>query len=70
MQCIHPSNMQKMHKIQVSEAKIKYLLDLCDSLVIPAVYHGFYQAIPTSKTVKDKLPVPDVDDIDSDSEAD
>jgi hypothetical protein len=57
-------------KIQISDAKKKDLLDLCDALIIPAVYRGFYEALPTGKTVKDKLPVPDVDDIDSDSEAD
>lgn len=43
---------------------------MCDALIIPVVYRGFYEALPTGKTVKDKLPVPDVGDIDSDSEAD
>ena len=59
-----------IEKIQISDAKKKDLLDLCDAFIIPAVYRGFYKALPIGKTVKDKLSVPDVDDIDSDSEAD
>ena len=57
-------------KIPISEAKKNDLLDLCKSLVIPEVYRGFYEAIPTSRTVKDKLPLPDVQDNESDSDMD
>ena len=46
-------------KLPISPAKKKDLLDLCDSLVIPEIYHGFYNSLPTSKTVKDCLPFPD-----------
>lgn len=54
-------------KLPISEAKKKDLLDLCDSLVIPAIYRGFYESLPTSKSAKDQLALPDINDEDSDS---
>ncbi|MCG8049000.1 MAG: hypothetical protein N0E48_25925 [Candidatus Thiodiazotropha endolucinida] len=57
-------------KLPISLAKKRDLLDLCDSLVIPEIYHGFYNSLLTSKTVKDCLPFPDAleEDIETDED--
>ena len=55
-------------KRPVSVEKKADLISLCNNLVVPAIYRPFYEALPTSKTTKDCLPMPDCleEDIDSD----
>ena len=47
-------------KLPISEAKKNDLLSLCQSGVIPDIYHTYYENLPTSKGVKDKLAEPDI----------
>lgn len=46
--------------LPISLAKKKDLVDLCKSGAIPSCHHPFYNALPTSSMVEDRLPVPDV----------
>ena len=66
---MQPSLRRKYSKRSpISQLKKRDLLDLCNSLVIPAMYRSFYEDMPTSKAQKDRLPVPDVLDEESDYE--
>ena len=47
-------------KLTISEAKKNDMLSLCQSGVIPNIYHTYYENLPTSKGVKDKLAEPDI----------
>ena len=49
-------------KIPISEAKKKDLINLCKKFVIPEEVHPWYEALPTSKNVKDQVPEPSVED--------
>ena len=44
------------------------LMSLCDSLVIPQHYRCFYEGLETSKTMKDRLPEPDIIEEEEDSD--
>ena len=58
------------HKIPISEAKKKDLLDLCKDGTIPEDFHSYYDKLPSSVKVKDKVPEPDLydDEIQSDDD--
>ena len=58
------------HKLPISEAKKKDLVSLCQSGIIPEDCQGYYYSLPTKKGMKDRIPVPDPLDTDSDSEYD
>ena len=58
------------HKRPISEAKKKDLISLCESGIIPEECQGYYYSLPTKKGMKDRIPVPDPLDTDSDSEYD
>ena len=45
-------------KLSISAAKKADLLSLCASGTIPEEYHGYYQPLVSSKSLKDKLPLP------------
>lgn len=45
-------------KLPISTAKKTDLLSLCASGTIPEEYHGYYQSLGSSKSLKDKLPLP------------
>ncbi|XP_062577208.1 uncharacterized protein LOC134239069 [Saccostrea cucullata] len=55
-------------KQPVSQAKKKDLLNLCKSKVISPEYHDYYKNLPCSNNVVDRLPEPDADEDDTDSE--
>ena len=61
--------MKYKYKLPLSVAKKNDLLDLCKGLVIPEEHWGYYEDLPTSKNVKDRLPCTDiVEDIESDTD--
>jgi hypothetical protein len=47
-------------KLAISAAKIKDLLSLCKSGVIPERYHHYYNSLRTDCKAKDRLPMPDI----------
>lgn len=49
-------------KLPISKAKKNDLLSLCKSGFIPNEDHKYYEDLPTSGKVKDKLPEPDIDE--------
>lgn len=49
-------------KHAISEPKRKDLLKLCTKLAIPEEFHGWYNAIPSSKRVTDRTPEPAAED--------
>ena len=51
-------------KLQMSAAKKADLLSLVASGTIPKEFEAYYQSLPSSKTVKDKLPCPSVSESD------
>ena len=52
----------------MSAAKKADLLSLVASGTIPKEFEAYYQSLPSSKTVKDKLPCPSVSDSDKSDE--
>lgn len=51
-------------RIPISQAKKRDLLKLCRDNQIPKYYHSFYENLPDSETVRDRLPEPDAEDED------
>lgn len=47
-------------RLCISDAKRKDLQKLCDDLQIPKAYHGFYESLPSSATVRDALAEPNI----------
>ena len=45
-------------KLAISTAKKADLLSLCSSGTIPEEYHGYFESLVSSKSLKDKLPLP------------
>lgn len=56
------------HKLPISQAKKSDLLSLCSSGIIPEEHHAFYTSLQASSATVDRLPQPDVDEVDTDSE--
>ena len=56
------------HRLSISEAKKNDLLSLCNSNVIPSDCAHFYNSLPSVKTLKDRLPEPDIEEEDKDSD--
>ena len=54
-------------RLRVSDEKKKDLISLCQSLAIPFKYHAFYNNIPSSKSTRDRVASPDVDEADNDT---
>lgn len=54
-------------KLDISEPKLKDLLKLCDSGVIPEAYHSFYKSLNQSSLDVDYLDETDIEDDDSES---
>ena len=52
--------------LPISKAKYKDLKDLCKTGIIPHEYHAFYDSIASSDGITNRLPEPDMDDIDDD----
>ena len=50
----------------MSDEKKKDLI----SLAIPFKYHAFYNNIPSSKSTRDRVALPDVDEADNDTDED
>ncbi|MEW8548305.1 MAG: hypothetical protein AB2693_32780 [Candidatus Thiodiazotropha sp.] len=48
-----------MSKLPISAAKKKDLLQMCRTGVIPPEFHHFYESLPSSSSVPDKLGEPD-----------
>lgn len=65
-------DLQRKYKCKqpISDAKKKGLVTLCKSGVIPEEHHGYYMALPCGSSVVDKLPQPDAEeeDVDTDKE--
>ena len=60
---------RKYHAKQpISEAKKKDLLTLCKTGVISEEHHGYYMSLPCAGSVVDKLPQPDAEEDDVDTE--
>ena len=55
-------------KLPISQAKKADLLYLCSSGIIPWQHHAFYKSLPTSPAAVDRLPQPDVNELDTDSD--
>ncbi|CAC5379351.1 unnamed protein product [Mytilus coruscus] len=55
-------------RLPITEAKKADLLSLCQSGIIPADCVQFYKSLPSKKGKKDRLPEPDVDEQDQDSD--
>ena len=55
-------------RLQISSAKKADLLSLCQSGVIPPDCRYFYESLPAGKSVRDRLPEPDIQEDDKDSE--
>ncbi|KAK7089570.1 hypothetical protein V1264_024516 [Littorina saxatilis] len=55
-------------KLPISEAKKRDLLSLCKSAIIPEQHHDYYKALPSSTSAADKLPEPDFEEEDADSD--
>ena len=51
--------------LRVSDEKNKDLISLCQSLAFPFQYHAFYKSIPSSKSTRDRVALPDVDEADN-----
>ena len=56
------------NRLPITESKKADLIPLCLSNVIPEDCHDFYKDLPSSGTAKDKLPEPDQEDEDFDSD--
>lgn len=65
----YPVNLKKMydHPQPISAAKKKDLLNLCRKGIIPEELHGWYENLPTSNNLTDKVPDIAVDESDNDS---
>ena len=57
-------------KLCISEKKKNDLLSLCNSGLIPEEFHAYYKALPSTKGMKDKIPVPDEDESEIDTDSD
>ena len=55
-------------KLAIAAAKIKDLLSLCKSVVIPELYHHYYNSLRTDCKAKERLPMPAI--LESDCETD
>ena len=55
-------------KLAISKAKKEDLLSLCRSGIIPEEYHPYYTSLPVSSVVRDRLPLPDREEGDEDTE--
>ena len=55
-------------RLAIPTQKKKDLIDLCQMGVVPSKYHYFYQQLPSSDGTEDKLPEPDVTEVDEDSD--
>lgn len=55
-------------KLPISSAKRKDLLAMCKKGVIPTEFHEFYKALPASQNIKERLPEPDKDESDADTD--
>lgn len=53
-------------KIPISAAKKRDLMTLCKNGTIPKDHHDYYKNLPSSSTVKDKLPESDIEESDRD----
>jgi hypothetical protein len=62
---------QKYHSLRpISQAKKQDLVRLCQTGAVSATYLPFYQALPSDLSINDRLPEPDVEEEDVDSEVD
>ena len=57
-------------KLPISAAKKKDLLSLCKSGIVPLEFHEYYKSLPSHKSVKDRLPEPDIQESNSDVDTD
>ncbi|CAF4832257.1 unnamed protein product [Pieris macdunnoughi] len=51
-------------RLPISTAKKRDLMKLCAENQIPKYYHSFYENLPVSSTVQDRLPEPDAEEVD------
>jgi len=56
------------NRLPISTAKKADLLSLCKTSIIPADCMHFYECLPTCKTKKDRLPEPDIQEVEIDSD--
>ena len=57
-------------RLRVSDEKKKDLISLCQSLAFPFQYHALYKNISSSKSTRDRVALPDVDEADNDTDED
>ncbi|CAH0723007.1 unnamed protein product, partial [Brenthis ino] len=62
-----PDQLNRLYQeqLEISEAKKKDLISLCNKLIIPEELHGWFISLKTSKQIVDKLPEPAVDEVES-----
>ena len=65
LESLHTS---KLLLVLVSEAKKSDLVSMCRSGVILRAYHSYYEGLAVGKGMKDRLPEPDVDEEDRDTD--
>ena len=67
-----PSKLSSLYKSKlcISEKKKNDLLSLCNSGLIPEEFHAYYKALPSSRGLKDKIPVPDENESEIDTDSD
>ena len=59
-----------IHKLPISEAKNKDVVSLCQSGIIPEDCQDYNYSLPTKEGKKDRIPVPDPMNTESDSKYD
>ena len=59
-----PAVVQQAYDYRIPSSQAKYHNDrkLCNQMVIPVQVHEWYNTLPTSARVVDKLPAPSIDD--------
>ena len=55
-------------KLPISVAKKNYLLSLCSSGIIPEHYHTYHKNLKTDRKARDKLPMPDAEESDCETD--
>lgn len=55
-------------KMPISFSKKNDLLSLCRNGIIPVSFHQYYEGLPTGAKTNDRLPMPDVNESDCETD--
>ena len=56
------------NKLSISDNKLKDLLSVCQQGIIPDEYHPYYNKLTSSTNKRDRLPLPDIQESESDDD--